>query len=140
MKIFVYKVVFLMFCLFLLFNFTIGYQVRKIEDKILNISSKNKIEEFKVKLKKEIKSGLKKENIFQDDERELIRDFLQKIILELVNISNPNDFEKTIFIFPEGVLPFVYLEDLKNYSYIFEENYSEQHKIIMGINRIKVVR
>tara|TARA_B100000035_G_C20937820_1_gene526036 strand:+ start:663 stop:938 length:276 start_codon:yes stop_codon:yes gene_type:complete len=83
MKIFVYKVVFLMFCLFLLFNFTIGYQVRKIEDKILNISSKNKIEEFKVKLKKEIKSGLKKENIFQDDERELIRDFLQKIILEL---------------------------------------------------------
>ena len=83
MKIFVYKVVFLMFSLFLLFNFTIGYQVRKIEDKILNISSKNKIEEFKVKLKKEIKSGLEKENIFKDDEKKLIRDFLQKIILEL---------------------------------------------------------
>ena len=83
MKIFVYKVVFLMFSLFLLFNFTIGYQVRKIEDKILNISSKNKIEDFKVKLKKEIKSGLKKENIFKDDEKELIRDLLQKIILEL---------------------------------------------------------
>ena len=83
MKIFVYKVIFLMFSLFLLFNFTIGYQVRKIEDKILNISSKNKIEEFKVKLKKEIKSGLEKENIFKDDEKKLIRDFLQKIILEL---------------------------------------------------------
>ena len=67
----------------MLFNFTIGYQVRKIEDKILNISSKNKIEEFKVKLKKEIKSGLEKENIFKDDEKKLIRDFLQKIILEL---------------------------------------------------------
>ncbi len=83
MKIFVYKVVFLMFSLFLLFNFTIGYQVRKIEDKILNISSKNKIEEFKVKLKKEIKSGLEKENIFKEDEKKLVRDFLQKIILEL---------------------------------------------------------
>jgi len=83
MKIFVYKVVFLMFSLFLLFNFTIGYQIRKIEDKILNINSKNKIEEFKVKLKKEIKSGLEKENIFKDDEKKLIRDFLQKIILEL---------------------------------------------------------
>jgi len=57
-----------------------------------------------------------------------------KIILELINLSNPNDLEKTIFIFPEGVLPNVYLEDLKNYSYIFEENYSERHKIIMGIN------
>jgi len=72
-----------MFSLFLLFNFTIGYQVRKIEDKILNISSKNKIEEFKVKLKKEIKSGLEKENIFKEDEKKLVRDFLQKIILEL---------------------------------------------------------
>ena len=72
-----------MFSLFLLFNFTIGYQIRKIEDKILNINSKNKIEEFKVKLKKEIKSGLEKENIFKDDEKKLIRDFLQKIILEL---------------------------------------------------------
>ena len=61
----------------------------------------------------------------------------EKIILELVNLSNPNDLEKTIFIFPEGVLPNVYLEDLKNYRYIFEENYSEQHKIIMGISSIE---
>jgi len=61
----------------------------------------------------------------------------EKIILELVNISNPKDLEKTIFIFPEGVLPNVYLEDLKNYSYIFEEKYSEQHKIIVGINSVE---
>ena len=27
-----------------------------------------------------------------------------------------------------------HLEDLKNYSYIFSENYSDQHKIVMGIN------
>jgi len=58
----------------------------------------------------------------------------EKIILELINLSNPNDLEKTIFIYPEGVLSNIYLEDLKNYSYLFEENYSEQHKIIMGIN------
>jgi len=58
----------------------------------------------------------------------------EKIILELINLSNPNDLEKTIFIFPEGVLTNIYLKDLKNYSYIFEENYSERHKIIMGIN------
>jgi len=62
---------------------------------------------------------------------------LEKIILELVNISNPNDLEKTIFIFPEGALPNLYLKDLKNYSYIFEDNFSKQHKIIMGINSTK---
>ena len=83
MKIFVYKVVFLMFSLFLLFNFTIGYQVRKIEDKIINISPRDKVEEFKTKLKKELRSGLEKESIFKEDEKELIRGFLQKIILEL---------------------------------------------------------
>ncbi len=83
MKIFIYKVIFVMFSLFLLFNFTIGYQVRKIEDKILNLSSKEKIEELKVKLKKELISGLEKENIFKKDEKELIRKFLQKISTEL---------------------------------------------------------
>ena len=44
---------------------------------------------------------------------------LEKIISELVELSQPNNLEKTIFIFPEGVLSNVYLEDLKNYSYIF---------------------
>ena len=58
----------------------------------------------------------------------------EKIISELVQLSKPNNIEKTIFIFPEGALTSVYLEDLKNYSYIFSENYSDQHKIIMGIN------
>ncbi len=83
MKIFIYKVIFLMISLFLLFNFTIGYQVRKIEDKILNLSSKDKIEELKIKLKKEIESSLEKENIFKEDERELIKKFMQKISTEL---------------------------------------------------------
>ena len=58
----------------------------------------------------------------------------EKIISELVQLSKPNNIEKTIFIFPEGALTSVYLEDLRNYSYIFSENYSDQHKIIMGIN------
>ena len=58
----------------------------------------------------------------------------EKIISELVRLSKPKNIEKTIFIFPEGALTSVYLEDFKNYSYIFSENYSDQHKIIMGIN------
>ena len=59
---------------------------------------------------------------------------IEKIILELIKLSDPNESEKTIFIFPEGILPNIYLEDLKNYRYIFEKNYSKKHKIIMGIN------
>ena len=58
----------------------------------------------------------------------------KKTILELVRLSEPNNIEKTIFIFPEGALANLYLEDLKNYNYIFSENFSDQHKIILGIN------
>ena len=58
----------------------------------------------------------------------------EKIILELIKLSQPNNLEKAVFIFPEGVFSNIYLEDLKNYNYIFSENYSDQHKIIMGIN------
>ena len=61
----------------------------------------------------------------------------EKIISEIVELSRPNNLEKTIFIFPEGVLSNIYLEDLKNYSYIFSENYSDKHKIIMGISSTK---
>ena len=58
----------------------------------------------------------------------------EKIILELVKLSDPKDMEKTIFIFPEGAFSNIYLEDLNNYRYIFSKNYSDQHKIVMGIN------
>ena len=54
MKIFVYKVVFIMISLFFLFNLTVGYQIRKIEDKITNISSDEKINNIKKKIKKEM--------------------------------------------------------------------------------------
>ena len=83
MKIFVYKIIVLMVSLFLLFNFTIGYQIRKIEDKVTNLSSKDKIEEIKIKLKEEIQSGLEKDEIFNEEERILLRDFLEKIVTEL---------------------------------------------------------
>jgi len=83
MKIFVYKIIVLMVSLFLLFNFTIGYQIRKIEDKVTNLSSKDKIEEIKIKLKKEIQSGLEKDKIFNEEEKILLRDFLEKIVTEL---------------------------------------------------------
>ena len=76
----VWKIV---FCLFLLFNLTIGYQIRKIENSIQNISSKEKIESLKEKIRKEMKSGIDKDNIFKNEDRILIKKFLKKIFEEL---------------------------------------------------------
>ena len=83
MRLFVYKTLFIFFCLFLLFNLTIGYQIRKIENTIQNISSKQKIESMKEKLRKEMKSGIEKDNILKNEDRILIKKFLNKITEEL---------------------------------------------------------
>tara|TARA_B100000989_G_C19387268_1_gene404189 strand:+ start:507 stop:767 length:261 start_codon:yes stop_codon:yes gene_type:complete len=83
MRLFVYKTLFIFFCLFLLFNLTIGYQIRKIENTIQNISSKEKIESMKEKLRKEMKSGIEKDNILKNEDRILIKKFLNKITEEL---------------------------------------------------------
>ena len=69
-----------------------------------------------------------------DIERYFTNENPEKIILELVKLSDPEGMEKTIFIFPEGVFSNIYLEDLNNYRYIFSKNYSDQHKIVIGIN------
>lgn len=83
MKIFVYKVIFITVCLFFLFNFTIGYQIRKIENKILSVSSTEQIYKFKEKLKKEMNSALKKDKIFKEKDKILIQNVIKKVILEL---------------------------------------------------------
>ena len=72
-----------MICIFFLFNFTIGYQIRKIENRILNISSTEKISKLKEKLKKEMNSAIKKDKIFKDEDKLLIKKLIKKVILEL---------------------------------------------------------
>ena len=83
MKIFAYKVIFVLVGLFLLFNFTLGYQIRKIENKIANLSSEKQIIILKEKIKKEIQSGLEKDKILKEEERILISNFIKKIVKEL---------------------------------------------------------
>ena len=72
-----------MIALFFLFNFTVGYQIRKFEDKITNISSAEQINNIKTKLRKEMNSAINKDKIFNEDDKLLINRFIKKIILEL---------------------------------------------------------
>ena len=58
----------------------------------------------------------------------------KEIILELIKLSDPHIKEDTIFIFPEGTLTSIYLNDIKNYKKYFKDNYSKNHKIILGMN------
>ena len=67
-------------------------------------------------------------------ERFLTNQDTEKGINELINLSNPNDSKKTIFIFPEGIITSIYFKDLKFFKSIFKENYNINHTVILGIN------
>ena len=79
MKIFVYKVLFGLVCLFFLFQLTIGHQVRKVENTILNLGSKEKIFIIKEKIKEEMKKGIEKDKIIQGEDALIIKAFLKKL-------------------------------------------------------------
>ncbi len=55
-----------------------------------------------------------------------------KIIKELIEISSPNKTEITIFLWPEGILPDIYQDELFLYKDLFS-NFNENHLIGLGI-------
>ena len=83
MKIFIYKALIVVFLSFLLFEFTIGQKIKKIETKIENLNSKQERERIANKLRNEIEKANKKENILSEKDRELLSKFINKIKKEL---------------------------------------------------------
>ena len=56
------------------------------------------------------------------------------VIKDLIDISDPNKNEKTIFIWPEGILPDISQKELVEYKWLFENKFSENHLLVIGIN------
>jgi len=59
------------------------------------------------------------------------------IIKKLIELSNPQFDQKTIFIWPEGMFPSIYLSEIKKYHKIFSKAFSNLHLIIFGINNLQ---
>ena len=59
------------------------------------------------------------------------------IIQNLVNLSDPKRYfgKKTIFIWPEGVLPSTNMNNINSYKEIFSKNFDKDHFILLGLNR-----
>jgi hypothetical protein len=83
MRIFIYKSIILIFLLYILFEFTIGLQLRRFDQKINEFLSKEKLYEFNVKLRKELKNLADKERIFTKEDAELLKIVLKKVKKEL---------------------------------------------------------
>ena len=59
------------------------------------------------------------------------------VINDLIKISSPQNNEKIIFIWPEGILPDISKDQLKEYKFLFENQFNENHILSIGINEIK---
>ena len=85
MKTFFYKTLIIFVLVFVLFQITIGAQIRQIRAQVENIKSKENIEIIKNKLRYELKTAVNKENYLTQEDAKLINDFLNKIKKELNN-------------------------------------------------------
>ena len=84
MKIFIYKTLIVIFSIYLLFQFTVGLKLREYENKLGNLLyNKQAREQIIEKIKGEIESANQKENIFTNEESELLSNFINKIREEL---------------------------------------------------------
>ena len=85
MKLFIYKTLFVILCLYILFEFTVNAQIRKFESKIENLTSKETLYLIEKKIREEIKSAVDKDKILSDEDAVLLRKFFLKISNEIEN-------------------------------------------------------
>tara|TARA_B100000579_G_C22790150_1_gene834047 strand:- start:1122 stop:1385 length:264 start_codon:yes stop_codon:yes gene_type:complete len=85
MKIFIYKSLFVFFCIFVLFQLTIGAKIKEFKKEVENMKSEENVIYIKNKVRDELKNAIKKDQYLSDEDAKLINEFLNKIKKELAN-------------------------------------------------------
>ena len=83
MKLFVYKTLFVFFLIYVLFKITIGYKIDEYEKKFSNFQSDQGRELIRSKVREELKKSLDRENLFNSEDKILIKRLIEKIKEEL---------------------------------------------------------
>ena len=83
MRDYIYKVIIFSIAIIIIFQFTIGEQISRVTDRIEIFTSADGRKQVVESLKKEIRKANERENYLDDDERELLRNFILKIKKEL---------------------------------------------------------
>ena len=87
MRIFFYKFIIIIVGLFILYQLTIGFTIKKIQQKFYSINVKEKSEFLKDKLREEIRNTLKKDEILTKEDAILIKKFYLKILSEINRVD-----------------------------------------------------
>tara|TARA_B110000285_G_scaffold74647_1_gene85995 strand:- start:967 stop:1230 length:264 start_codon:yes stop_codon:yes gene_type:complete len=83
MRQYIYKILIAIIALIIVFEFTLGKTINKINQKIETFTTKEGRKEMVISVKSEMKKAIKKENYLDEDERILIKKFIEKIKNEL---------------------------------------------------------
>jgi hypothetical protein len=87
MRIFFYKFIIILVGLFILYQLTIGYTIKKFEQKFYSINIKEQSEFIKNKLREEIKDTLKKDRILEKEDAILLKKFYLKTLNEINRVD-----------------------------------------------------
>ena len=83
MRLFIYKTLIIIVSLFFLYQFTVGYSVHKIQNKLFSIYDEDTANKIKIKIREELKAGIKKDRILTEEDALLLKQFIQKIKEEI---------------------------------------------------------
>lgn len=83
MKNFIYKTAIVTIIFAITFEILIGRRIHDFKKQIFEITSKSNRDEIIFKIKEEIKKANKKENILDQEEKELLSIFIKKLVNEL---------------------------------------------------------
>ena len=85
MRIFVYKTLFIFVCIFIIFQLTVGAQIKKMKYELEKFKSQENIALMKNKLRIEMQNAINKDNYLSREDANLINEFINKIKKELSN-------------------------------------------------------
>ena len=83
MKIFIYKTIFVLFGIYILYQFTIGIKINSYERNLKKLTNDQGREEIRNKIREELKKANEKDKILNTEDRDIIKKFISKIQKEL---------------------------------------------------------
>ena len=88
MRIFVYKTIFVLLGIYLLYQFTIGRKIEYYEHQVKDLTTDQGREVIRDKIREEIRKAVKKERYLSKEDAKLINEFILKIQKELNEAAN----------------------------------------------------
>tara|TARA_B100000941_G_scaffold284174_1_gene254617 strand:+ start:697 stop:954 length:258 start_codon:yes stop_codon:yes gene_type:complete len=83
MRLFIYKSIVIFVGIYLLYNFTIGRTIDQYESKLIYFVTDQGREDVRNLIRKELKNTIDNENVFDPEDRVLVKELIEKVRIEL---------------------------------------------------------